>query len=239
MVSLYMVLYIHTNHQALKDFIMSNNSSNIKPCEDFNAVKRLLMQAIQGYKVDRISTDFFLQDRPFVKQSGISIDGLRFKHILDMQIRSNKLEIELPIYLNIEQQCLLDSSDAELASINIVSSFENLSIDHDLYDEGGFSITLFDSSIIDLFNKALGLNDGEGFIKDKPRDIGRNHQLTSEKDTKSYRFFNLLVDEINSLMVGDINDVNFKLFTDFKKCNDEGVKSALDNFKQLASQMSL
>ena len=214
---------------------MSENTTETTLDSRFDMVKPYIIRALSNISVGRVSTDIKFQDRPNLVMEGNSIDGFFFEHILETQLRSDDIEIELPLTLKVNKQCLLDLNDSELRGINVINSFDSISINHDLYDAGGFSITVFNSSLITLFNDALGETHKNGFVKGEPLDFGRNLSDTNSSD---YLFFMRLVAEISSLLKGEITPLNFKLFTAFKKHNDDGVEIAMSNFTRLLAQMN-
>ncbi|MGP5057627.1 hypothetical protein ACTXIV_02730 [Psychrobacter celer] len=214
---------------------MSDNTAKTTLDSCFDMVKPYIIRALSNISVGRVSTDIKFQDRPNMVIEGNSIDGFFFEHILETRLKSDDIEIELPLTLKVSQQCLLDFNESELRDINVINSFDSISISHDLYDEGGFSITVFNSSLISLFNDALGETHENGFVEGEPLDFGRN---LSAKNSSDYLFFERLVAELSSLLKGEITPLNFKLFTAFKEHNDSGVEIAMSNFTRLLAQMN-
>lgn len=214
---------------------MSDNTVKTTLDAHFDQVKPHIIRALKNISVGHVSTDIKFQDRPYLVIEGNSIDGFFFEHILETRLASDDIEIQLPLVLKVSQQCLLDFNDRELRDIDIINSFDSISINHDLYDAGGFSITVFNSSLINLFNNAVGWTHENGFKKDEPLDFVRN---LSKANSSDYLFFVRLVAEISSLLKGEITPLNFKLFTAFKEHNDSGVEIAMSNFTRLLAQMN-
>ncbi|WP_339343551.1 hypothetical protein [uncultured Psychrobacter sp.] len=214
---------------------MSDNTVKTPLDFHFDQVKPHIIRALKNISVGRVSTDIKFQDRPYMVMEGNSIDNFFFEHILETRLNSDDIEIVLPLTLKVSQRCLLDRNESELKYINVINSFDSISINHDLYDEGGFSITVFNGSLISFFNNALGETHKNGFVKGEPLDFGRN---LSEKNPSDYLFFVRLVAEISSLLKGEITPLNFKLFTAFKEHNYKGVEIAMSNFTRLLAQMN-
>lgn len=214
---------------------MTTNTTKDTLEAHFLLVKAHLIQALHGVSVGLVSTDIKFQDRPNLVMEGNSIDGFLFEHILAVRLRSDHIEIELPLILKVKQSCLLDFSNKEISNLDVINSFGGIGINHDLYDEGGFSVTLFDSSLITLFNNALGCQSNKGFVKGEPLDFGRN---LADKDTLDYLFFERLAAEISATLKGEITPINFKLFTAFKTHSERGVDLAMSNAARLLAQMN-
>lgn len=214
---------------------MSSNTTETSLESRFDMVKPYIINALSNISTGLVSTDIKFQDRPNMVMEGNSIDGFCFEHTLETRLKCADIEIELPLILKVSQQCLLDFNDRELRDIDIINSFDSISINHDLYDAGGFSITVFNSSLINLFNNAVGWTHENGFKKDEPLDFGRN---LSDANSSDYLFFTRLVAEISGLLVGELTPLNFKLFTAFKTYNDAGVDMAMSNFSRLLAQMN-
>ena len=208
--------------------------------ELFNKVKPLFIRGLQHAEIQRVSTDITIKNRPDLSCGGNAIDYFRFSHNLVFMLRSKDFEAEIPLILTLKQECLLDIADKDLRDLNIVNSGCKISTNQDLYYEGGYSITLFNSNLVESFNKMLGLNEKNGFVKGEVFDFGFGRHLKGlDNSNPSVFFFDRLIKEINDLLHAPVTSESFKLLTEFMKHNQEGTSEAMASFSEFFALTSL
>lgn len=208
--------------------------------ELFNKVKSLFIRSLQHAEIERVSTDITIKNRPDLSCGGNAIDYFCFSHNLVFMLRSEDFEANIPLILTLKQECLLDIPDKHLRGLNIVNSGCKISTNQDLYEEGGYSITLFNSNLVELFNKMLGFNEKNGFVKGEVFDFDFGQHLKRLDNTNpSIIFFDRLTEEINDLLYAPVTCESFKLLTEFVKHNREGTSEAMASFSEFFALTSL
>ena len=206
----------------------------------FNKVKPLFIRSLQHAKIERVSTDITIKNRPDLSCGGNAIDYFCFSHNLVFMLRSEDFEANIPLILTLKQECLLDIPDKDLRDLNIVNSGCKISTNKDLYHEGGHSITLFNSNLVELFNKMLGFNGKYRFVKGEGFDFDFELNLKDLDNTNpSIIFFDRLAKEIDDLLHAPVTSESFKLLTEFMKHNQEGTSEAMASFSEFFALTSL
>lgn len=219
---------------------MSNPTPTGFQEELFNKVKPLFIRSLQHAEIERVSTDITIKNRPELSCGANAIDYFCFSHTLAFKLRSEDFEANIALILTLEQECLLDIPDKHLRDLSIVNSGCKISTNQDLYYEGGHSITLFNNNLVELFNKMLGFNEKNGFVKGKVFDFGFEQYLKGLDNTNpSVMFFDRLTKEIDDLLHAPVTTESFKLLTEFKKHNQEGISEAMASFSEFFALTSL